>query len=375
MNKKKEGRYILKKMKIEVDALIYELNNDEATLVGNKIDKVIDLDIPRKIIYENKEYTVTEIAPQVFKNNRFINWVSIPSTVKKVGAECFASSSIKELYFEQIVALHEVEIGESLCHDSIRLEYVHLASGITSISSKSFYNCISLIEINTPWRITSINNHAYCNCYNLKHFDFTELITTIGESAFYGTNLNYAEIGSHVKSVGDLAFANIENLKTLVAASHDYEMGDQIISNKNRITVYLKGDEQSKNVKLFREKASKDHYFIVDDFNLIEHEGIKYLKFSKNVVRVIGYNESNIESHVTIPDQIEGAPVTDFQPGAFKYSNKIEKVVFPKSILRNKGKVFEGTSNLKKVVFQHPLTLDEARWIVSNDNVEIEILN
>ncbi len=362
-------------MKIEIDSLIYELNNNEVTLVGNKINKIIDLDIPRKINYKNNEYIVTEIAPQVFKNNRFINWVSIPSTVKKVGAECFASSSIKELYFEQIVALHEVEIGESMCHDSIRLEYVHLASGITSLSSKSFYNCISLIEINTPWRITSINNHAYYNCYNLKHFDFTELITTIGESAFYGTNLNYAEIGSHVKSVGDLAFANIENLKTLVAASHDYEIGDQIISNKNRITVYLKGDEQSKNVKLFREKTSKNHYFIVDDFNLIEHEGIKYLKFSKNVVRLIGYNETNIESHVTISEQIEGAPVTDFQPGAFKYSNKIEKVVFPKSILRNKGKVFEGTSNLKKVVFQHPLTLDEARWIVSNDNVEIEILN
>jgi hypothetical protein len=49
--------------------------------------------------------------------------------------------------------------------------------------------------------------------------------------------------------------------------------------------------------------------------------------------------------------------------------------VFPKSILRNKGKVFEGASNLNKVVFQHQLTLDEARWIVSNDNVEIEIIN
>lgn len=375
MNKKKEGRYILKKMKIEVDALIYELNNDEATLVGNKLDKVIDLDIPRKINYENNEYIVTEIAPQVFKNNRFINWVSIPSTVKKVGAECFASSSIKELYFEQIVALHEVEIGESMCHDSIRLEYVHLASGITSISSKSFYNCISLIEINTPWRITSINSHAYYNCYNLLHFDFTELITTIEESAFYGTNLNYTEIGSNVKTVGDLVFANIKNLKTLVVASQDYELGDQIISNQHRVTVYLKGDEQSKNVKLFREKASKDHYFIVDDFNLLEHEGIKYLKFSKSVVRIIGYNETNIESHVTIPEQIEGAPVTDFQPGAFKYSNKIESVVFPKSILRNKGKVFEGASKLKKVVFQHQLTLGEARWIVSNDNVEIEIVN
>ena len=226
--------------------------------------------------------------------------------MKKVGAECFASSSIKELYFEQIVALHEVEIGESMCNDSIRLEYVHLASGITSIPEKSFYNCISLKEINTPWRITSINKHAYYNCYNLLHFDFTELITTIGESTFYGTNLNYAEIGSNVKTVGDLAFANIENLKTLVVASQDYEMGDQIISNLHRVTVYLKGDEQSKNVKLFREKTFKDHYFIVDDFNLLEHEGIKYLKFSKSVVRITGYNETNIGSCVIIPEQIEG---------------------------------------------------------------------
>jgi hypothetical protein len=362
-------------MKIEVDTLIYELNNDEATVVGNKIDKIIDLVIPRKINYENKEYIVTEIAPQVFKNNRFINWVSIPSTIKKVGAECFASSSVKELYFEQIVALHEVEIGESMCNDSIRLEYVHLASGITIIPSKCFYNCISLIEINTPWRLTNINSQAYYNCYNLKHFDFTELITSIGEQAFYGTNINYAEIGEKVQSVKDLAFANIENLKTLVVASQHYEMGDQIISNQHRVTVYLKGTEQSQSVTLFKEKMSKDHYYVTDDFILLEQNGIRYIKFSKNLARILSYNETDIESYVTIPEQIEGAPVTDFQPGAFKYSKKIENFVFPKSILRNKGKVFEGASNLKKVVFQHKLTLNEARWIVSNDNVEIEIAN
>jgi hypothetical protein len=362
-------------MKIEMDSLIYELGNDEASLVGNTIDKVNELNIPRKIIYENKEYVVTEIAPQVFKGNRYINWVSIPSTVKKVGAECFASSSIKELYFEQIVALHEVEICESLCHDAIRLEYVHLASGITNIPIKSFYNCVALKEINTPWRLTSINRMAFYNCYNLKHFDFTELITTISSQAFYGTNLNYAEIGSNVKTVEDLVFANIENLRTFVVASQSYEMGNQIISDNHRVVVYLKGTEQSQSVISFKGKMSKDHYYIIDDFNLIEQNGIRYIKFSKNLIRILSYNETNIESHVTIPEQIEGAPVTDFQPGAFKYSNKLESVVFPKSILRNKGKVFEGASNLKKVVFQHQLTLEEARWIVSNDNAEIEIIN
>ena len=47
--------------------------------------------------------------------------------------------------------------------------------------------------------------------------------------------------------------------------------------------------------------------------------------------------------------------------------------MFPKSILRNKGKVFEGTLNLKKVIFQHHLTLEEAKWVVSNDKAKIEI--
>jgi hypothetical protein len=362
-------------VKIEIDSLIYELDNHEATLVDNTIDKFNDLNIPRKVIHEDKEYVVTEIAPQVFKGNRYINWVSIPSTVKKVGVECFASSSIKELYFEQIVALHEVEICESLCHDAIRLEYVNLASGIISIPAKSFYNCVALKEINTPWRLTSINRLAFYNCYNLKHFDFTELINTIASSAFYGTNLNYAEIGSNVKTVEDFAFNNIENLRTLVVASENCEMGNQIISDNHRVVVYLKGTEQSQNIISFKEKMSTDHYYIIDDFNLIEQNGIRYIKFSKNLVRILSYNETDIESHVVIPEQIEGSPVTDFQPGAFKYSNKLESVVFPKSILRNKGKVFEGASNLNKVVFQHQLTLDEARWIVSNDNVEIEIIN
>ena len=204
------------------------------------------------------------------------------------------------------------------------------------------------------------------------HFDFTNDITEIGNKAFLGTNITYAEIGYRVNLVGNQAFKSI-NLSTLVVFNEKAELGEDVISGERRVTVYVKGNEMSKNALYVIFKISSIHYVVIDDFTLLEKSGIKYLTFEQNVARVVGYNDTELEENTVIKNSIAGSPVTDFQPRAFAYSKKLMSCIFPRSIKRIKGKVFEGCRNLKRVIFQNPISQKEAEWVVYNENADIII--
>lgn len=356
-----------------LDNIIYELNvKGEALVVGNTIERIGDVDIPDKVLYIDKEYTVVAIGRASFKGNQYIEYVTLPSTIKIVQEDAFRESSIKFLDFTQIVALHDVKIEKGMCYECMMLESVHLASGILELPDFAFYKAIRLNEINTPHRLQRIGDSVFEKCESLMHFDFTNDITEIGNKAFLGTNITYAEIGYRVNLVGNQAFKSI-NLSTLVVFNEKAELGEDVISGERRVTVYVKGNEMSKNALYVIFKISSIHYVVIDDFTLLEKSGIKYLTFEQNVARVVGYNDTELEENTVIKDSIAGSPVTDFQPRAFAYSKKLMSCIFPRSIKRIKGKVFEGCRNLKRVIFQNPISQKEAEWVVYNENADIII--
>jgi hypothetical protein len=364
------------KNKVIIDDIIYELkSNGEAIVVGNAINNIIDLELSGKIKYNDKIYALVEIGEESFYENSYIDSVLIPSTVKKIGKKAFQRSSLKYIYFMQMVALHPVEFAEACFMDCIRLKEVQLPSGLIEIPRFSFANCVRLEKINTPFRIQRIMEMAFWQCESLKHFDFTTDIIEIGDSAFQSTNIYYAEISSNVKKVGNLSFAHIVNLKAMVILGIEAEFGDYFMKNDQRVTTYLKGNKEEEKVIELQKQISDPHYFVVDDFNMVEDQGAKFLLFSKNVARLVGYNEDDLKTNLIIPERIENVPVVDFQPGAFKYSQKLESCTFPNTIVRIKGKVFEECKKLESVTFQHEISSEEAKWVVYNENVQIIINN
>jgi hypothetical protein len=359
---------------VQLDKIIYRLNkNGTATIIGNTIDEIIDLELERQIEHDGIKYNVVEIKKRAFYENQYINSIIIPSSITKVGKSCFErASSLKYVDFVQMVALHEVKIEDKCFMDCIRLKYIHLPSGLKEISKMCFANCISLKEVSHSLRLEKIDVMAFWQAHKLSHFDFNPEITEINDSAFQSTNINYAEIGPNVKKVGQLCFAYIDNLRTMVIMNEEAEFGNHFMKNDQRITTYLKGSDKSDIIISLMKNIAEPHYFVTDEFNMVELNGVKYILFSKKVARLIGYNQYNLNENIVIPERIEGVPVVDFQPSSFKYV-QCESCSFPKTIIRLKGKVFEGAS-VKKVIFNHKITIEEAKFVVSNDNVEI-ILN
>ena len=74
------------------------------------------------------------IDERCFENNKSIEYVNIPSSVKMLRNDAFSSSSVQT---------------------------VILSSGLTSIGSKCFYECTKLKSIKLPSTVVSIGNYSF----------------------------------------------------------------------------------------------------------------------------------------------------------------------------------------------------------------------
>lgn len=356
--------------------ILYSLyDNFEAQVIGCDLEEEIDLVLPSTIQFEEQTYTVTDIRNFAFENDRFIHKITLPATIEHIGSYAFTKTTIKEVIFENDIHRKSISIDEAAFSNNVQLERVSLPEGLYEIENECFKNCVSLKSINTPNTLTSIGNKAFFGCEELHHFDFKEKIVAIGTDAFSYTSISYVEIGKRTEVIGENAFSNIETLKTVVICGNTSKINKNFLNNDQRIIFYIKGDSSDLDIIDFTSSLSKNYWIIVDDFKLEEIEGLKYLLFSKKVARIVGYNESDLDTYVVAPNKIEDYDVVDFQPGFMKYSNKVVEFVFPSSIKRIKGKVFEGCTKLKKVVFTHTINTEDANWVLSNKYAKLAIID
>ena len=66
--------------------------------------------------------------------------------------------------------------------------------------------------------VTSIGAFAFYGCTGLASIDFPASVTSIGERAFYGTDLTSVEIPASVTSIGEYAFSECTNLGSVTFA-------------------------------------------------------------------------------------------------------------------------------------------------------------
>lgn len=132
---------------IVIDGLRYSLNGMYASVSGiageNNAEKI---NIPASITYEGLEYTVTEIADNAFcwwgesstnaytdSRNRYVKYVVLPNTIKRIGVGAFSNVSIKE---------------------------VKLSEGLKTIGSGAFRRS-SITSITIPASVTSMMDSPY----------------------------------------------------------------------------------------------------------------------------------------------------------------------------------------------------------------------
>ena len=122
---------------------------------------------------------ITNIATNAFWDCKATE-VIIPDTVKTIGLQAFAGSSVKKLDIPSSVT----SIENNAFDACTKLESVNLPCKITKIGREVFQNCSSLKEINIPDTVELIDILAFSGCSSLTSVVIPNKVTKISGNAF-----------------------------------------------------------------------------------------------------------------------------------------------------------------------------------------------
>ena len=153
-----------------------------------------NIEIPRKVLYDKKTYTVTSIGEYAFQSCSGLTSVTIPNSVTSIGSGAFQSCS--------------------------GLTSVTIPNSVTSIGSIAFCECYRLTSVTIPNSVTSIRKYAFEDCSGLTSVTIPNSVTSIGYGAFCECNrLTSVTIGNSVTSIGSDAFQGCSSLGTIYVQS------------------------------------------------------------------------------------------------------------------------------------------------------------
>lgn len=112
-------------------------SSGEATALSQEyvfFGDVTNLTIPEKLTVNDKEYTVTEIGAQLFKDEFLLTSVTIPSSIKKIGEQAFYGTNLKSLTLAEGLET----IGDFAFASNNNLTYVYVPSTCTEIGYFAF---------------------------------------------------------------------------------------------------------------------------------------------------------------------------------------------------------------------------------------------
>ena len=292
---------------------------------------------------------MTSLGAGMFESCVSLKSFTIPNQIKSVGSYVFRDcGSLESVSFEEgstvtnlsnyifydCSSLSEVTLPDSLTQignyafqNCSSLQNITIPDSVTIIGISAFYNCNKLLSIKIPAGVTNIQSSTFYGCKYLNEVTFgnADNLTTIGNGAFYNTNLTEFTIPQNVSSIDSRAFASCYKLVHLI--------------NKSGVNITTSIKNTLPDQEIVSDASEFQNTLNTNDGNYIT-----YSVSSNNKKYLLGiYEPQNILDDV--PDDI-----TDIGQNSFSTNYDIYSIEIPSSVTNIGANAFSSCYNLVKVV-------------------------
>ena len=225
-----------------VDHVVYHVTEEGIVEIQGTEEGAANIVIPEEVTYEEETYQVTAIAENAFAQNRALEAVVIPGSVKEIPDQALKGCT----------SLATVEFGD----------------GVDRIGTAVFEDCNSLTKVTIPGSVKEIPDLMLKGCSSL-----TEI-----------------EIGDGVEKIGDGAFEGCGALEALTTPATVTEWGKGVLKDCGSLReIVIGGDLKTIDVELLNSCDKLESIEILGDVELIEanvfegHKTLKSVKIGGNV--------------------------------------------------------------------------------------------
>lgn len=301
---------------------------------------------------------VEGISNRCFRNTA-LKTITLPEQLAYIGDLAFVGTPLKEV----IVECEGVEIyGDAFA--GCPFDEIDLGDSVRYIDPGAFSGT-GATQIRHPASVTEISYRVYAFNMNLVSVTIPESVEYISETAFEGDkNLSHVLFTGTEEQWYNKDYFSDELIDATVHFNAD---GDEVTTKQTCTTVefYCTLCEKWETVR----KGKMDHTF---DSNMTcticGYQG--YWEYAvdetAHTVTITGY--TGPEADVTVPDTIDGMPVTAFTEDAFAYNRKLTSVALPNGITAIPANAFGYCSSLLTVTMGSQVTTvgEKAFYYCSN---------
>ena len=158
------------------------------------------------------------LAPPAYPVAGSSNTVTIGEGVTTIYANAYANNA--SLAGKTLIIAEGVERIEARAFRGTGIVRVVLPASLRYLGESAFANCGSLESVVFQSDLDSISADLFYGCGSLSEVQIPDSVTSIGARAFMGTAIGSVIIGSNVRTIGESAFMNCEQLVSLTFAQN-----------------------------------------------------------------------------------------------------------------------------------------------------------
>ena len=183
--------------------------NGGVCITGSSGTAPTDLEIPSQI----NGRTVTAIGDYAFAYESNLARVSVPATVRSIGASAFRECPALESI--TLPPDGPETIGEEAFAFCESLAEIRLPDTISQLGGSVFWHCTQLSRVLLPSELAEIPDGAFGYCSTLHEITLPNRVQRIGASAFSSAGLLEIDLPNSIRNIGEGAFSGCQELTRL----------------------------------------------------------------------------------------------------------------------------------------------------------------